>query len=267
MRTSYEPLRLVVEARPGVRGRKKLDGRPRRAGKTRGALGEKVCLVRVVAAEQLVAPSPERTTFTDEAASSETRNVGSADESANGSSNTSASSVSSVAGSGRIRTVWCWVPYRSATRCASELSSNERSSNATVNVCTASGDSAAASAASMPESIPPERSTPTGTSETRCARTEPRSRSRSSSASSVVVPLRSSDSGAGRASANRSMLTLPSSHARRCPGGSFRHSRKIVSGPGTTLNARNASSASRSTSPRGSARSSEANARPSASAR
>jgi len=50
-------------------------------------------------------------------------------------------------------------------------------------------------------------------------------------------------------------------------GGSFRASRKIVSGVGIELKARKASSASRSISPRGSDSSSEANSSPSPSAR
>ena len=51
-----------------------------------------------------------------------------------------------------------------------------------------------------------------------------------------------------------------SSQTSVCPAGSLRISRKIEYGAGIELNARNASSASRSISPRGSARSSDANA-------
>ena len=104
---------------------------------------------------------------------------------------------------------------------------------------TGSAVSWAASAASVPESTPPESSTPTGTSATRCARTESRSRARHSSTSSASSSPRT---GSGPGRAKRSSAIAPSAQVRRWPGGSFRISRKIESGAGTTFVARNASS-------------------------
>ena len=124
---------------------------------------------------------------------------------------------------------------------------------------TARSSPRAARAARNAESTPPESRTPTGTSLTRCARTESRRRDAQLFDELRLLVLRGAPSiGAGRA--KRRASTRPSSQISRCPGGSLRISRKIVSGAGIELNARNASSASRSISPRGSARSSEANA-------
>ena len=72
----------------------------------------------------------------------------------------------------------------------------------------------------------------------------------------VAVAQLASAAGPGRA--YRSSETAPSSQTRTWPAGSLRTSRKIEYGAGIELKARNASSASRSISPRGSARSSEA---------
>ena len=79
---------------------------------------------------------------------------------------------------------------------------------------------------------------------------------RSSSASSSP---RSSSTGTGPGRASRSISTPLSVQRSRWPAGSLRVSRKIEYGAGIELKARNASSASRSISPRGSARSSDAN--------
>ena len=100
------------------------------------------------------------------------------------------------------------------------------------------------------ESTPPESRTPTGTSATRCARTESRSRARSSSASSAVV-LGAHVGSRDRAPAARSgRAALPPSSSRRggARAAACATSRKIVSGAGTELKARYASSASRSIS-------------------
>src|SRR5262249_61349023 len=72
---------------------------------------------------------PESATFTSSAASCATRYVGSADESANGSSNASARAGSSSAASGRSTSSRCSVPYRSVTTRASASSSKLRPSN------------------------------------------------------------------------------------------------------------------------------------------
>ena len=75
----------------------------------------------------------------------------------------------------------------------------------------------------------------------------------------VVAQL---ERGPARAARSARSRVLPFSQTSRWPAGSLRVSRKIVSGAGIELKARNASSASRSISPRGRARSSEANSRP-----
>ena len=119
-------------------------------------------------------------------------------------------------------------------------------------------DSSAASAASAEESIPPESSTPTGTSESevRADRVaEPRAQLLDQLGLVVVAQLVERGPGPREALGRAS----PSSQTSTCPAGSLRVSRKIVSGAGIELKARNASSASRSISPRGRARSSEAN--------
>jgi hypothetical protein len=151
----------------------------------------------------------------------------------------------SESASGGTTISWWSVPYRSATSRAAPRSSKCRSSKPTVKVRTGSVLRSAASATSVEESRPPERSTPTGTSAIRCAETESRRRSRSSSASVAVSVASSERLVSARGFVKRSSRTswLPCSHTSTVPGGSFRIPRKIVSGAGTNPNARNASSA------------------------
>ena len=73
VRTAHEPLRLVVEADLRGRAGESLDHPPQRLRGGRQAGRDLVGDVCVVAAEQLVAALSDSATFTEPAASSETR--------------------------------------------------------------------------------------------------------------------------------------------------------------------------------------------------
>ena len=89
-----------------------------------------------------------------------------AEESAKGSSRApSTSGRTSSMSRWRIRNSWCSVPYMAATRRARPVSSYSLSSaNPTVKVLTGREEARAIRATTMPESIPPLKKAPTGTS-------------------------------------------------------------------------------------------------------
>ena len=90
-----------------------------------------------------------------------------------------------------------------------------------VNVVGGSGRWRRASAAIRPESSPAERNTATGTSETRCARTE----SSTAAAGSMGSTCETSN---GTGSSIR-----PSRTSRKCPAGRARTALRMVNGSGT----------------------------------
>jgi hypothetical protein len=254
VRARDEALRLVVEARLRVElGSRSTSGRAAARAPTRSA--SRSADVGVVAAEQLVAALPRqgdldvgRRQLRDEVGR-QRRRVG---ERARRMPRRAPAGAALRPGGARAR--------GAASRTAPRPRARRRARRTTP-PRTRSRTSAPAPTSPAPRAPRARRSRrrpraapPTGTSATRCARTESRSRARSSSTSSASSSCRS---GSGPGRANRSSRGAPPLPDEQVAGpGSFRTSRKIEYGAGIELKARNASSASRSISPRGSALSS-----------
>ena len=141
-------------------------------------------------------PSPERLTVTSVRASRATRYVGSADASANGSSNspTTLSTKRSAAGT-TSRSVWR-VPSAAATRRACGASLYACSANPIAKVWGGRDRSPAMSATTVDESSPPDKKAPSGTSDSRWLVTAcPSNSRRCSVASSSLSGARSALTG------------------------------------------------------------------------
>ncbi len=208
-----ELLELEVEAEIAVIDRQPADRRARQRRAGRGSR-RKIPAARSAAkvgypASSSSAPSPPSTTVTCSRANRLSRCVGKIEASPNGSSSQpDTSGSSSYADSIEKVRSWWSVPRNRATARACRLSSKLASSKPIEKVRTSrAGSTSQSAAATLEESTPPERNTPSGTSERRCRATAARksSQNRSAEASKSGAP-------------NRSGRRLPVAARSRCPG-------------------------------------------------
>ncbi len=122
----------------------------------------------------------------------------------------------------------CTVPMAAATAPATPPSSYSASSKLNVKVCTGASLACFASAATALESMPPDRKTPTGTSEMRCRATLSRTTARNSSRSAGGCP-----SGRGIDQYRVRSGACVRSHVQRSPGPTGSMPSTAVTGPAT----------------------------------
>ena len=184
-------------------------------------------------------PSPESTALTWSAASRAASQYGSAVESPRGSSNVAATAPARPRPRGRRRARGARCRSAGRPARAGQLVERALRRSRRERLQRAAQLARAASAATVPESTPPESRTPTATSASRCARTESRRRSRASAASSRgrLAPHVAGGDGPRPGVALDASRRRPAA-TRRWPAGSLRASRNIVRGASTALTAR-----------------------------